>query len=71
MKGQFADDAQAWHEGDWEPGEENGQSPGADVSGLAHIATWTPAGGVQIEKKPHGDAVAGGGGQAYLGIDED
>ncbi|PNG16189.1 hypothetical protein [Streptomyces cahuitamycinicus] len=70
-EGQFADDAKAWHEGDWEPGEENGQSPVADVSDLAHIATWTPEGGVQIERKPVGDVVAGAGGQAYLGIDED
>ncbi|MGA5202778.1 hypothetical protein [Streptomyces variegatus] len=70
-EGQFADDAKAWHGGDWEPGEVNGQSPAADVSGLALIATWTPESGVQVERKPVGDVVAGAGGQAYLGIDED
>ncbi|MFD3309385.1 hypothetical protein [Streptomyces sp. NPDC058656] len=44
-----------------------GSAPGCQ----RHIATWTPEGGVQIEKKPVGDVVAGAGGQAYVGIDED
>ncbi|MFD9190342.1 hypothetical protein ACFWCA_19190 [Streptomyces phaeochromogenes] len=70
-EGQFTDDAQGWHAGDWEPGEANGQELAPGISGLTHIATWTPESGVQIEKKPVGDVVAGAGGQAYLGIDED
>jgi len=70
-EGTFEDDAKGWHEGDWEPGEPNGQSLVDGLKGLEHIATWTPEGGVQIHYNNAFSPVAGAGGQAYLGIDED
>ncbi|MGW2950730.1 hypothetical protein [Streptomyces eurythermus] len=71
MEGNFEDDAQGWHEGGWEPNEVDGQEIVDSPDGLEHIATWTPEEGVQIERRQSGDVVAGAGGQAYLGIDED
>ncbi|MFB7359645.1 hypothetical protein [Streptomyces gardneri] len=71
LNGKFDEDASAWHAGDWEPGEPNGQEPTDSLDGLEHIATWTPGDGVRIVHSPSGDPIAGGGGQAYLGISDD
>jgi len=70
LEGKFKEDAKAWHEGDWEPGEHNGQSLVDGLDGLECIATWTSEGRVQIRYNNAFSPVAGVGGQAYLGINE-
>ncbi|MCX4799625.1 hypothetical protein OG497_37860 [Streptomyces sp. NBC_01242] len=66
--GKFAEDAHAWHEGDWEPNETDGQTPDpvSALEDLEHIATWRPGGDVEIVTGSGGPR-AGGGGRAYLG----
>jgi hypothetical protein len=69
----FADEAEAWHNGDWQPNENDGQELDSEGprEGHVRIATWTPARGIEVARKWNGDIEAGAGGQAYLGIDED
>jgi hypothetical protein len=65
MSGQFAEDAAAWVAGDWEPNDNDGQTP-TNLDGLTHIATWTP-GGVIAETNDFGERIAGFGGSDYIG----
>ena len=69
-EGQFAKDAAAWHAGDWEPSEADGQSqiPEADRLDLTHIATWWPDGIVDVLKDETATPAAGAGGRSYVGI---
>jgi len=68
----FADDAQGWHDGDWEPNEGDGQELVGEQpqEGHVRIGAWTPARGVEVARKWNGDIEAGAGGQAYLRVDE-
>jgi hypothetical protein len=72
MHGRFADDAEGWLGGDWEPNEDDGQEryDGEPGEGLARIATWSAAEGLKVARKWNGDIEAGAGGQLYLGVDE-
>jgi hypothetical protein len=45
MHGRFASDAAAWAEGDWEPGESNGQHQAAGWDGLVPVARWDSGSG--------------------------
>lgn len=69
--GAFAKDAAAWVAGEWEPNENDGQTPVPldALDGLEHIATWRPR-GVQLIDGAVGPA-AGGAGRAYLGLGRD
>jgi hypothetical protein len=40
MYGEFAEVAEAWHDGTWEPHENDGQHPAANYEGLVAVATW-------------------------------
>ena len=40
MYGEFAELAALWHEGAWEPNEDDGQHPVEDYEGLVAVATW-------------------------------
>jgi hypothetical protein len=43
MHGKFAEDAQAWCDGDWEPSENDGQHDSAlSPDDLDAVATWEP-----------------------------
>jgi hypothetical protein len=67
----FAEDAAAWLDGDWEPSENDGQhadgetEPGDDIS---LIATYEDGSLVVIREQ--GSPVAGGSGEAYLGVQD-
>jgi prevent-host-death family protein len=65
LEGTFAQDAQAWAEGDWEPNEGDGQHPTEVDDDLTAVAKWT-AEGVQLLV---GRDRIGGAAAAYLGED--
>ncbi|MGW4412630.1 type II toxin-antitoxin system prevent-host-death family antitoxin [Nonomuraea sp. NPDC004702] len=48
MVGQFAADAEAWVNGDWEPNEGDGQNPTDLGDGLKEVATWDHDNGVTL-----------------------
>jgi hypothetical protein len=66
MNGAFPPDAAAWASGDWDPNEDDGQSPFDDTENLTHIATWCD-GIIRVITTQWGERVAGGGGDAYIG----
>jgi len=62
LNGSFATDAKAWIDGDWEPNENDGQTP-TNLEDLTAVAEWTPAGVrllVAVEQ-------LGGAAEMYLG----
>lgn len=40
LNGSFAEDAEAWHQGQWEPGQSSGQVPTWVGDDLTPVATW-------------------------------
>jgi hypothetical protein len=69
-EGQFADDAAAWHTGNWAPSEADGQTalPTSVLDGLEHIATWWPGGAVAVVWDEAAAPRASAGGRSYLGL---
>lgn len=63
LVGRFAEDAQAWIDGDWEPNEVDGQTKTA-ADGLTAVAEWTKAGGVRLLVDVER---LGGAAETYLG----
>jgi hypothetical protein len=66
LHGMFAEDAESWLAGDWEPSPANGQaefiaghavSAAVAAGNITLAATWTSAGGVVPEPGDHGAAV--------------
>ncbi|MFJ2279272.1 hypothetical protein ACIOEZ_34550 [Streptomyces sp. NPDC087866] len=70
--GPFTDDVASWREGDWEPSENDGQTPcyGMDTSTLTRIATWSAKDGLTVIEGPSAGPAAGAAGSIYLGLDE-
>ncbi|WP_432008694.1 hypothetical protein [Streptomyces bacillaris] len=68
--GPFTDDAKAWRDGNWEPNENDGQTPayGMNTAALTHIATWSTKGGLKVIDGPSAAPAAGAAGGIYLGI---
>ncbi|MFC6883525.1 type II toxin-antitoxin system Phd/YefM family antitoxin [Actinomadura yumaensis] len=64
LNGTFAADAQAWHEGTWEPNVDDGQEPTLLEDDLTPVAQWTSE-GVTLLTDPHRLGVAA----LYLGTD--
>lgn len=52
LKGRFAEHAEAWTSGEWEPNEADGWHP-ANVDDLTVIATWDAVHGVTIQVRRH------------------
>ncbi|MGV9386648.1 hypothetical protein ACWDRB_63360 [Nonomuraea sp. NPDC003707] len=63
--GAFATDAKAWVEGDWEPNENDGQTPTAVDDDLREVATWDAEQGLQVLVRPD---ELGGTARDYLGV---
>ncbi|MYW09987.1 hypothetical protein GT034_16745 [Streptomyces sp. SID2563] len=72
LHGRFADDAQGWIEGDWEPNEADGQEryDGEPRDGVVRVGSWSTAGGVTVARDGNDHIAAGAAGQLYLGVDE-
>lgn len=73
MHGRFADDAEGWIGGDWEPNEDDGQGrhAGEPHEGLVRVGSWSSGEGVKVARRLNGDIEAGAGGRLYLGVGED
>ncbi|MCA2229616.1 type I-C CRISPR-associated protein Cas8c/Csd1 [Nonomuraea aurantiaca] len=65
MLGQFAADAEAWANGDWEPNEHDGQNPTDVDDTLREVATWTRDRGLEVVVRPD---ELGGAARDYLGV---
>lgn len=63
MLGQFAADAEAWINGDWEPNEGDGQSP-THLDDLKEVATWDQDKGLELLVRRD---ELGGAARDYLG----
>lgn len=48
LEGTFAEDAQAWADGDWEPGESDGQQPTEIGDDITAVATWDKDQGMRL-----------------------
>lgn len=48
LEGTFAADAQAWADGDWEPGESDGQHPTQLGDDLVAVAAWFRKQGIRL-----------------------
>ncbi|WP_331731845.1 hypothetical protein OG298_45190 (plasmid) [Streptomyces sp. NBC_01005] len=70
--GPFVDDATAWRDGDWQPNENDGQTPGygMDTASLTPIATWSTKEGLDVVEGPSAGPAAGAAGGIYLGIED-
>jgi len=68
LVGRAADHAKAFAEGEWEPNEEDGQSPTTDLEGLQLIGTWSASEGLTIVRNRHNEPLAGAGGSLFLGM---